>query len=58
MKKSNIAFLFQKHEAKKVATCAPTPLIPAVDEELSIPVVEDPLIVSDKSAIVFMDEGT
>ena len=56
MKKSNIAFLFQKHEAKKVATCAPP--IPAVDEELSIPVVEDPLIVSDESAIVVVDEGT
>ncbi|CAD6250170.1 unnamed protein product [Miscanthus lutarioriparius] len=45
-----------KHEAKKVATCAPP--IPAVDEELSIPVVEDPLIVSDESAIVVVDEGT
>ena len=56
MKKSNIAFLFQKHEAKKVATCAPP--IPPVDEELSIPVVEDPLIVSDESAIVVVDEGT
>ena len=41
---------------KKVATCAPP--IPAVDEELSIPVVEDPLIVSDESAIVVVDEGT
>jgi tagatose-1,6-bisphosphate aldolase len=34
---------------KKVASCAsPIP----VDEELSIPMVEDPLIVSDESAIV------
>jgi len=56
MKKSNIAFLFQKHEAKKVATCAPP--IPVVDEEQSIPVVEDPLIMSDESAIVVVDEGT
>ena len=52
MKKSNIAFLFQKHEEKKVATCSP-PIL-AVDEELSIPVVEDPLIVSDESAIVIV----
>ena len=56
MKKSNIAFLFQKHEAKKVATCAPP--IPAVDEGLSTTVVEAPPIVNDESAIEVVDEGT
>jgi hypothetical protein len=59
MKKSNIAFLFQKHEAKKVATQTAPP-IPVADEELSIPIVEDPLIVSVESGIVALavDEGT
>ena len=55
-KKSNIAFLFHKHEAQKVATCAPP--IATVDEGLSISVVEDPPIVNGTSAIVVMDEGT
>jgi type III secretion system FlhB-like substrate exporter len=59
MKKSNIAFLFQKHEAKKVATQTAPPISDA-DEELSIPIVEDPLIVSVESGIVALavDEGT
>jgi hypothetical protein len=62
MKKSNIAFLFQKHEAKKIATSAPPiPVVddsPLVDEELSIPDVEDHLVVTNESAIVVVDEGT
>jgi hypothetical protein len=57
MKKSNIAFLFQKHEEKKIATQTAPP-IPVIDEELSIPIVEDPLIASVESAIVPVDEGT
>ena len=56
-KRSNIAFLFQKHdETKNVATCAPP--IPAVDEGLSTTVVEAPPIVNDESAIIVVDEGT
>jgi hypothetical protein len=57
MKKSNIAVLFQKHEEKKIATQTAPP-IPVIDEELSIPIVEDPLIASVESAIVPVDEGT
>jgi hypothetical protein len=57
MKKSNITFLFQKHEAKKIATSAPPPPISVVDEELSIPVVEDHLVVIEGSAIIVVDEG-
>ena len=56
MKKSNIAFLFQKNEVKKVTTCAPPILV--VDEGLSIPIVEDPPIMNDESTIIVVDEGT
>jgi hypothetical protein len=45
MKKSNVAFLFHKHDTQKVANCASP--IPVVDEVLSIHVVEDPPIVND-----------
>lgn len=57
MKKWNIAF-FQKHEEKKVATSVPPNPVPPIDERLSIPIVEDPPIVTDTFAIVVVDEGT
>jgi len=47
MKKSNIAVLFQKHDKKKNATQTAPP-IRVIDEELSIPIVEDPLIAGGK----------
>jgi hypothetical protein len=43
---------------KKVATCARAPPIPAIDEGLLIPIVEDPQILTDESAIVVVEEKT
>jgi hypothetical protein len=57
MEKSNIAVLFQKHEKKKIATQTAPP-IPVIHEELSIPIVEDPLIASVESCILPVDKGT
>jgi len=58
MKKSNIAVFSRNIRRKKLQLTAPAPPIPVIDEELSIPIVEDPLIVSVESAIVHVDEGT
>jgi len=56
MKKSNIAILFQKHEKKKIATHTAPPIL-VIHEELSIPIVKDPLIASVESGILPVDGG-
>nr|BAD36418.1 hypothetical protein [Oryza sativa Japonica Group] len=49
MEKSSIALLFQKHEAKKVASCDIP--IPYMDEGSSVRAVDDALIDEDVNVV-------